>query len=467
MEKLKEIKQTNNKPTVLTKGQFQIFSKGLEVYSQEDIDHFSVAVFNAARKDSKHKEEILRKAKNDFKQLQRILVFAKGQEGVAERIENWFVKDKNIEKALGNDLEESDNGDDDNNDHDDDDNDELSDEEEHMLNIIGELFNDGETEVTEKEIVEQDGFQDEETHEVVMSLEEKGFIDYDDEMGVTGLTEEGQEYYNASNGGDDNGDENGHEEGDGNGMSRNVNEEEEDDEVNGRKSEMREEEDENEDQMRAPKDMGEEEEEDENGDDNSMMVEADENDDDNQQQQQNGEEEGDDPNQMGQDEGALKMHAKNTPSDQLQNFINDPESDEEHKKVAQEELNSRTNEDGQTTDENEDNEKDFRKWLDEHFDDHDKEDLVDIAKKCLADNPRKVKELKNHFREDYTGKNKGNTHQGKIDKSEFNDFLDEFFANMPDEDLKDYITKLVDKSPKSMSNFKSKYMELKTNKIIE
>jgi hypothetical protein len=72
----------------------------------------------------------------------------------------------------------------------------------------------------------------------------------------------------------------------------------------------------------------------------------------------------------------------------------------------------------------------------------------------------KLKELKNHYRNDFSGKNGGNTVQ-KVDKEEFDTWLDEYLSHLPFNDVKDYAAKLIAKNPKEFKSLKSQFGDVK------
>jgi len=338
---------------------------------------------------------------------------------------------------------------------------ELSDEEAECLVFIKDVLDEeGDVEVEELEnLVEEEGLADKDTMAIVLKLAKLGLIEADEETSeVTGITEEGMEAiaeYEAEEGMED-GDEDDE---DGGGMN-NDDEDDEGDEggMNGG--------DEDEDGGENDDD-GEEKE--------GVMGDEDDEDDDDE------EEEGQDDDGVAapMDEETAKTHAKSAPTENLEDYVKNKENPEEMIEVAQEELDGRNkmdmdgdeNEDGDG-DEDEEEEvevkekKEFEQWVDSHFDDHDIEDLRKMVKLLIMEAPGEMKVLKEHYREEYPGKNKGNK-ADKIEDESFNEFLDEYLEHKPFPHLKDYAKKLLNKNPDAFVKMKKKYSDLKDNDMLD
>jgi len=327
----------------------------------------------------------------------------------------------------------------------------LEDDEVKMLMAVQELLEEG-NEVDFKDLSEEEGYTDDETKKVLLTLKEKGYIKLEDvdnngNLNVTDITREGKDLIasyknNNDDNDDDNNDDNNDEDGD----------EDEKPSVEGK-----------------PEVVSDDTDEDEENEENEENEE---------EEEQEEEQEDSDNKEDQQTERELKQHAKNTSTDELEEFVGKNNVDEEQKQIAQEELENRknggenneenNNEDNNNEDgDNEDNQErqEFDEYIDKHFEEHDISDLVNYTKKLIFESPSELKVLKSHYRDGYPGNHGGNK-QDKIDDKEFNEYIDEFLESKPFTHLKDYTVKLLNKNPKAFKELKGKYKELKDSNMM-
>lgn len=179
--------------------------------------------------------------------------------------------------------------------------------------------------------------------------------------------------------------------------------------------------------------------------------------------------------QGGMDTNQLADFAKQTPTDKLKEYVADQSNPPANIQVAQAELDRREKEGdagpgaqgmGQEETPEEKAEKDeFDGWLGDYFDNHDIEDLQELTKSLILASPSETKILKDHYRNDFKGQNKGNQAL-KVDKKEFEEWLSQYLEHYPQAHLKEYATKLASKDPDALNKLKGKYKALKDNKIV-
>lgn len=176
----------------------------------------------------------------------------------------------------------------------------------------------------------------------------------------------------------------------------------------------------------------------------------------------------------------LEKFAQETETSKLEAFLQNPKISDNLKQVAQVTLAKRKGEDigiiqgkgGGPGDENnngiqdEAEKKELSKWMDAHFESHDKEDLAKYVKDLAKDSPSKMKDLKEAFRENYSKEHMGNVVEN-IDNNEFDEFTTKYMNNLSFGDLKEYCINLVMKNPNALGKLKKNYKDLKDNGMID
>jgi len=366
---------------------------------------------------------------------------------------------------------------------------ELSDEEVEILYYIDDIIGE-KGEASMKEISEEEGNADEHTMETLQMLSNKHLIEMDDEGNITEITDTGQEMlreygemgdpHDENDNGEEDMNNNGEEE-DNNKMNVNGKEDheyEDDDpqgrmkiegdgahvgkpkmDENGKKEEEGSENGEAKMGINGKPEMGKKKI-DMNGDGSEKEGEYEgageeaSEEEGGASEEEDGAGEGEGGDNMQMDEEKLKMHAHATPTEKLEEYVENDENPDNLQEIAQSELDDR--EDGDSDGGMNDNDK-FDKFIENHFDEHDIEDLQEYTKGLIKTIPGEIKTLKTHYRNEYPTKNKGNAVTGKIDGEEFETYVDEYLEAKPFEHLKEYAKALLTKNPDAYKAMQGKY----------
>ena len=459
-------------------------SKKHQIFTQKDLQAFRADIYKAIQENPKDKEKYLKSAHDQFEGLERKkVIFNSGEIG------DVFLKSLDFEKEKYT-LKKGDNM---NMEEEDDDDSNLSMEELAMLKAISKaLSSDDDGTIDEDEM---DGISDDDSAQVIESLVAKGLIEVDEQGGVTGITDKGMSFINNSSEEEEEeeegapnmeGEEDENEE-DGEGMGeedpnlQDTNEEGEEEGVDPNENPDMDNEDPDMDNENPTKDPNSENMDD--GDDDDSM---DSNEDPNTNP---------DPNENGgqpqYSEEEVQQMASEASDEALKAFIAQSD-DEALVSVAKMELQKRGGDDldgdgnddegqgddletnnpgqkgmGEEVDPQEQEEEEFKSWMDDYLDEHDEEDLQDLIKDLLKSFPGKRKELKSHYRNNFPQKNAGNKVSGKIDKEDFATYLDDYLGNMTAPDLKRYAKDMMVQSPDSLKSMKMKFKSLKEFKVIK
>jgi len=333
---------------------------------------------------------------------------------------------------------------------------EISDEEAEILYYIDDILEEN-GEASLKEISEEEGNADEHTMETLQSLAEKGLIEIDEDGNVTEITSSGQEVMNEYNENKDGGMEGNPHDDDNDG-----DDDDDDDEKDNNNNDNDDDNDDYNDDNNDDDDDDKNDKMDMNNNNNNDDDDNGDNNDDDDDDDDEGNNKKEDNNNAGGDveidEDKLKMHAKNTPDDKLEEYVNDKENPEEYRDVAKEELEDRENGKGE---EEEEEKAKYDEFVDNFLDDHDIEDLQEYTKGLIKEIPGEIKTLKEHYRNEYGSKHKGNSVDGKIDADDFDEYVDEYLATKPLKHLKEYTKALLAKNPGAYKKMKTNYEEIK------
>lgn len=443
-----------------------ILESGTQVFSLASLEKYRLDIYKAMQENPEKVDELASQSKLEFQSLSRKIVLLKNgksedvfiknslnsnfdiQKGIpSKNAEDNFIHKKGKEEEGDEDEEQNDSSNnqntqeensEENNEENQEENEEeveLSEEELQVLQSVAEALKEGgdvEEYVSQSEPEETP----EEIKTILTSLKDKGYIECEDEgaiCNVTAITDKGQALIGGGN--------------------EEENAEQESNQEEGQQGQ--EEEEENQEGAGV-----------EGGEQNNNSEEDTQNNQANQQEAP--------PTVHSEDD--LKTFAQSTSDEDLQKFIQSPNVDDSHKKIAEEELARRSGQEMNENTENQEGNEDapdaeqqskdeFSNWVDEHFSSHDPEDLRDYTKKLILQSPSKIKELKEHYRQDYSKNNAGNS-ISKIDKAEFDTWLDQYLDHLPFTDLKDYANKLLKKDPRAFKDLKGRYEELKTNDML-
>lgn len=423
-----------------------------------------------------------------------------------ETEDNKSGGEEETEETNENESDEDENEDDEK----DEDEDEVSDEAMDVLAFIKECLDGGDDAVDEKEISDEEGLSDDETNALIEELIKKGYIESEEDKDgrgydITGITEEGLA---AMDGGDDedtDDDKSADVQGDKVVMDKKEFVDEHEKLVNklnqvdkkeaGNQKEELDNVKEEDKQENAPgsdvdanADVDNEgEDQSGSGDQSEQQTDSEDQTNDNQeddQQQEQGdsghkptdnEKQGAQAGQQGgMDANQLAQFAKQTPTDKLEEYVADQSNPPANIQVAQAELDRRkqegdagpsgNNNEEQSPEEKAEKDK-FDGWLGDYLEDHDIEDLQELVRGLILASPSETKILKDHYRNDFQGQNKGNKAL-KVDKKEFEDWIIQYLEHYPQAHLKEYAMKLASKDPDALNKLKGKYKALKDNKIV-
>jgi hypothetical protein len=476
------------------------------IFTQKSIDAYRKSVYD----ELKGKSEILQKggieeARKQFQRLRKKTILQGEGKGyvvfISEKTEDELKKGMNgsIDNKDNNQQDQGQQNDNQNND-----DKKVSDEAIALLGMIVANFDDnggqgnGDDSKNDADSLGQNMQPPKTTDEVKALLEElkaAGYIDYSEDNGtcnVTSVSDTAKEFLADNQGGDDNG--KGDDDADNNGGASDNDADNQDQGQQGKN-----------DGDGDNANVGDTGASDNDGD--STADNDDDNkagagqDDKNTNQDNSQQQDADNQNDSQYSDDELQNHAAQTPTETLQAFLSKDDVDPKHKEIAQAELDKRKQQggggngqqqdgNGKQQDQNQqnaddkggkdddanlsddakqqqaqDDDNEFKEWLNKHLDDHDIEDLKKYVKKLIYSTPAKLKDLRNHYREDFKKTSGGNS-LDKMDDKEFDTWLDTYLGHLPFSDLKDYAAKLVSKSPGAFNDLKKQFGDLKQNNML-
>lgn len=457
---------------IITPNELELLIKGgkVQVFNLEGLNKYRKDLFDLSKNAPDNlKDSILEKSQQDFNSIAAFKI--KTEEG----LKDIFLKAIPEKTTVDNEKENEEDNDN-----------EITEDEYNLLVLINEnLSNNNEDESAEDLAEESEPPKTtEEIKSLLQSLQDKGYITFEENNGVcnvTSITDDGKAMLEDEEGSDE--EDNDEENSDGGG--ENDNEENKDNDNS---------EEDSEEDVKNQNSNKEDENSNDNSDDSSDNNNSGSDNEDNDENKEGQEGEGNDNNQnQGEeednknkgpiDEAQATQFAKETSTEDLQIFIDNPNSAPNLVEIAKKELEQRNG--GNNGEENQqgggqpgdnansnnggeekpEDEEEFKQWMNQHLDDHDIEDLRAYTKKLILQSPGKLKELKEHYRGDFT-KNNGGNRLDKIDQEQFDEWLDQYLSHLPLGDLKDYASKLIAKNPKEFTNLKKQFGELKENNML-
>ncbi len=493
---------------------------GIEIFSLENINQAREAIFKAAKANPENESVILRKAHEDFNSLSKKTILKPNGSQIDLWLRKGFLKDDEVSNEedagkLGDTTEKVDS------------------EAIALLSKIAKYLAMNEDTLNQQkqiDITQDTGVADDQSKQLIAKLKQLNYILLDDEGNIIGITEEGKELLSKNDSNQESNSEdnfsNSSDSNDSDILGKESSENNTDNSPrdsnifpNSDNEGNREDNREDKGNIEGIEDLNinpNEKNVDSNGNpieneeqEESAMQEDDVNKKENDPGSQEMGDGSDDPENDGnRDDDAnedgnishtseeITAMASQASDDDLKAFIQDPSQPDNLKQVALQELENRTNNqtngqgnEGENTEEGTENveggeidplkqkqeqedeeEKIFEDWMDEHFDGWDREDLEDMVKEMILKSPIKRKEIKEAFRKQYPTNNEGNQFSGRINKEgveDLEEFILKYLNNMTDADLKKYGIDLLAISPEHKGKMRKTYTSYKDNKMIK